>query len=290
MRHRRLILTLTGLAVASSCRSRDAADGSGSAAEGDSATTPASTVPWFDGAAPLILVPAHSNDRAIVVAADSLAPDREDGELQEAGSLIRLDGSATPVRISLSSGSEGCVDAALEPAPATAWGVGFAGRAPSGLRVDSMRSISRQDSAALAPTIFQIASTVPNSASGRFAGLPFTLVDLWRMRLPDGAIALIATTKRQINQEDSPLEERTLIVAEADSAGTPFTRMYSSRAAGPEETVEGSELLAAVVFPTSPDLQLVFSHDHGGQISYRILERGARRAWKLRWSSRRFSC
>jgi hypothetical protein len=135
--------------------------------------------------------------------------------------------------------------------------------------------------------IFRLASGIPNTPGGRFAGLPFTLSDLWRIKTADGRIIIAATTKRQINQEDSPLEERTMLIAEADSLGN-FSRVYSSRSAGPEETVEGSELLAAVSF--SGMTQLVFSHDFGEEVSYSIVERGTTGGWTLRWVSRRFSC
>jgi hypothetical protein len=98
----------------------------------------------------------------------------------------------------------------------------------------------------------------------------------------------VATTKRQINQEDSPLEERTLLVAESDASGS-LSLVHSSRSAGPEETVEGSELLAAVSFGPG-QVQLVLSHDYGDETAYGIVERLSRGNWKLRWSSRRFSC
>jgi hypothetical protein len=289
MRPRRLT-SLAALVLAASCTSRDAGTTrarSGDSSAPDSAAAPA-TIAWFDSVAPLILAPAHSNDRALVVAADSLAAPLEEGTLQQPGTLVHLDGSTEPVRVSLSSGSEGCMDGALDPAPASSWGVGFVGRAPKGIQVDSMRSISRKDSAALAPVIFRLASGIPNDPGGRFAGLPFSLVDLWRVRMPDGATVVVATTRRQINQEDSPLEERTLLVAEADQSGS-STLGYSSRATGPEETVEGSELLAVVTFDDR-NVELAFSHDFGEESSYSLVERTGPMKWTRRWTSRRFNC
>lgn len=288
MRHRRLTSIAAASAVVISCTS-DSGDSarvrSGSAAV--DSTAPAPKIAWYDGTAPLILAPAHSNDRALVVLADSLASAPADGDLQETGTLIQLDGSVVSVRVSISSGSEGCLDAALNPAPSAPWGVGFVGRAPAGLPVDSIRAISRQDSTVLTAAVFRLASGVPNTPGGRFAGLPFSLVDLWRVKTAAGGTIVVATTKRQINQEDSPLEERTLIVAEADPSGT-LSLSYSARASGPGETVEGSELLAAVSFGGAT--QLIFSHDHGDDTSYSIVERSTSGAWGLRWTSRRFSC
>jgi len=288
MRHRRLIPFAAALALAASCTSKDeGTTGSppGGAPSDSSPARPA--VSWFEGAEPMLLAPAHSNDRALVVMADSLAPDLDDGALPQDATLIRLDGTLLPVRVSVSSSSDGCVDAALQPAPGTTWGVGFVGRPPEGVRVDSIRAISRQDSAALTPMIFGLASSVQNTPGGRFSGLPFSLVDFWRVRTPGGVTIVIATTKRQINQEDSPRDERTLLIAEADASGA-FKRVYSARSAGPEETVEGSELLAVVSFQGA--MQLVFSHDFGEEVSYSVVERLPAGSWTLRWSSRRFSC
>jgi hypothetical protein len=288
MRLRRLTLLPAALAVAASCNSRDAGSGAARSSGGSDSASRATPVTWFDGVEPLLLAPAHSNDRALVVAVDSLAPDLEDGALRQPGTLVRLHGATVPISVSISSSSEGCVDAVLQPAPAAAWGVGFVGRAPTPMPVDSLRGMARADSAALTPVVFRLSSSVPNPPGGRFAGLPFSLVDLWRVHAPDGASIIVATTKRQINQEDSPLEERTLLVAESDATGE-YNLVHSSRSAGPEETVEGSELLAAVSFGPG-QLQLVLSHDYGDETAYGIVERLTRGNWKLRWSSRRFSC
>lgn len=289
MTHRRLRV-LAGLALAASCSSRDAADGRATAGRSPGDTLPgaASPTPWFDGALPVLLVPAHSNDRALVVTADSSAADYEEGPLDQPASLFRLDGSSVAARVVVSEGTEGCVDAALEPAPDRPWGAGIAGGRFSAVRIDSLRAISRQDSTALAPIAFRLASTVPNTARGRFSGLPFSLVDMWRLRLSDGVV-VVATTKRQINQEDSPLEERTLIVFTLDSLQATPGVGYSSRSTGPEETVEGSELLAAVSVEGTGQLHLILAHDFGDQTSYSVVERTGGQ-WRRWWVSRRFSC
>lgn len=289
MRHRRLTILVAALAAATvSCTSGDAGSGtSRSGATPSDSTSATPVVRWFDGVRPMLLVPAHSNDRALVVLADSLAPDLEDGGLTEPATLVRLDGTLAPVRVSLSSGSEGCVDAALQPAPASPWGIGFVGNAPAAIQVDSIRAISRPDSTALAAMVFRLASTIPNPPGSRFAGLPYALVDLWRVKTADGAVVVVATTKRQINQEDSPLEERTLLIAEGHALNT-LTLVYSTQSAGPGETVEGSELLAAVAFGAT--MELVFSHDYGDESSYSIVERTTPERWVRRWVSRRFSC
>jgi hypothetical protein len=111
------------------------------------------------------------------------------------------------------------------------------------------------------------------------------------LRLPDGAVVIVANTRRQINQEDSPLQERTLIITEGDSSSVASMQlMFSSRAAGAEETVEGTELLAAMSFPPRAETHLVFAHDFGDERSYSVVERTRTSRWALRWASPRFSC
>jgi hypothetical protein len=290
MSHRRLTIVAAGLALAGACSSGDSDAGRAQRTEAppDSARVVVSQW-WFDGALPLVLVPAHSNDRALVIQADSSAADPEERTLDLA-TLFRLDGSSVPVRAVVTAGSEGCIDAALEPPPDRGWGAGFAGGAFTAIKVDSLRAIARRDSIRLSATVFRLASTVPNSAGGRFSGLPFSLVDMWRIRLPGGRSAIVAATRRQINQEDSPLEERTLIIAELDSsAANPPRLVYSSRSTAAEETVEGSDLLA-VVATAGGGLYLLIRHDFGGQASYSVIERSSPGEWRRRWTSPRLSC
>ena len=255
----------------------------------DTSTARASTVPWFAGALPLLLVPAHSNDRALVIQADTLMPAPDEGRLDPDGKLFLLDGTALPVRVTVGSVAEACIDAALDPAPARGWGVGFVGGAARPIAVDSLAGIPRIDSVTLTRTVFRLASAVPNAPGGRFSGLPFTLVSLWRFAVAPGRTALVGVTRRQINQEDSPLEERTIVVAEADS-GAEYSVAYSARSTGAEETVEGSELLAVLEWPASGEIDAVVSHDFGGQSAFSLLARDRAGAWKLRWTSRRLSC
>src|SRR5207244_3678482 len=139
-------------------------------------------------------------------------------------------------RVAITQSAEGCIEASIDPAPPTPWGVGFIGGSPRPIRVDSLRGMSRQDSSALTRVAYRLASTVSAGITSRFTGLPFVIVDLWRSRLPDGSTAVAATLRRQINQEDSPLEERTFIIAESDStAPDGFAMAYSERSSGAEE-------------------------------------------------------
>jgi hypothetical protein len=200
-----------------------------------------------------------------------------------------LNGSRVTGRVRILETEGPCLDASVEPAPSITWGVGIIGGSVTPVAVDSIRGMSRQDSTGLARTAFRLASSVPNEPTGRFAGLAFRLVDLWRIPRPGGGWTMVAALKRLINQEDSPLEERTFLVAEADSvASSDYSLRYSDRSSGLEETVESRELLAAVAQPASMDL--ILAHDFGHQTAYSILERSALGKWTTRWTSRRFTC
>jgi hypothetical protein len=295
MRFRRSTLAALAASVSlTGCRSTDDRSANsrqnGAAANGAGGTA-ATLVPWFPRTAPLLLVPGRSPDRSLIALADTIEVEPESALLDSNATFIRLDGGSAPGRVAITQSAEGCIEASLDPAPSTPWGVGFIGGSPAPLKVDSMAEMTRQDSSALTRVAYRLASTVPNPPKSRFTGLPFAVVQLWRTRLPDGSTAVAATLRRQINQEDSPLEERTFIIAESDStAPGGYALMYSEQSSGAEETVESRELLAAVTFLPSSAVELIVSHDFGDQTSYSIVERVARGRWVVRWASRRFSC
>jgi hypothetical protein len=273
------------------CRSGDKS--SSAAGPGNDAGTAqgASTVSWFRGAAPLLLAPGRTPDRSLIALADTDQVEPEGALLDSNATFVRLDGTLVKGRVAITQSAEGCTEAAIEPGPTTPWGVGFIGGSPTPLRVDSIRGMSPQDSSSLTRTATRLASTVPNGPGSRFGGLPFVIVDLWRAKLPDANTAVIAALRRQINQEDSPLQERTFVIAETDTLEPDgYSLVYSQRSSGAEETVESRELLAAVTFPQNPAVELVVAHDFGDETSYGIVERSAPRKWVVRWISRRFSC
>ena len=295
MRLRRSTLVAFAASVSlMGCRSgddRSANSRQNGAASGGAAGTSSVPVRWFPRTAPLLLAPGRSPDRSLIALADTNEVEPEGALLDSSATFFRLDGGSAPGRVAITQSAEGCIEASIDPAPSTPWGVGFIGGHPAPLTVDSMAEMTKQDSSALTRVAYRLASTVPNGPKSRFTGLPFAVVQLWRMKLPDGATALAATLRRQINQEDSPLEERTFIIAESDAtAPDGYGLMYSEQASGAEETVESRELLAAVIFPPSNAVDLVVSHDFGDETSYSIVERVGRGRWVVRWASRRFSC
>src|SRR5205823_4134546 len=127
-----------------------------------------------------------------------------------------------------------------------------------------------------------------NDSAGRFTALPFTVRTMWRFEIPQGPLVLVATLLRQINQEATPLEERTLIVAErAGTADADFAAAYSERSYGNEETIESRDVLGAALFGANRVPTIVLERDYGDAAAFSFVERGARGAWRTRWTSGR---
>jgi hypothetical protein len=172
------------------------------------------------------------------------------------------------------------------------WSIGFVGAKVEPVRMDSIESMSRVDSARLAADVTRLASTLPTAAGDRFVGLPFTVTSLWRFRAGPGAEGVVANLVRHINQEARPLEERTLVIAERDSSRREerLALAYFDRSQGAEETVEGRDVLA-LARPT-PDAQpmLVLGRDYGDGMSYALIQRDPAGRWREKWHSPRGHC
>ena len=174
----------------------------------------------------------------------------------------------------------------------TPWSVGFVGATVQAIRMDSIESMSRADSARLAADVTRLASTLPTGGGDRFVGLPFTVTSLWRFRAGPGAEGVAANLVRRINQEARPFEERTLIIAERDSTRREerLTLAYYDRSQGAEETVESRDVLA-LARPT-PDAQpmLVLGRDYGDGMAYALIQRDPSARWREKWHSARGHC
>ena len=158
------------------------------------------------------------------------------------------------------------------------------------LAVDSAVSIDHADSAVFVASLNRLASSLPNDPAGRFTGLPFVVQSLWRFSVADGPTVVVGSLVRQINQEATPLQERTLVVGERRGSDTSFTMGYAERSYGQEETVESRELLAAFLVGDSRTPAIVLSRDFGDDNAYSLVERGADGRWRNRWTSRRRHC
>jgi hypothetical protein len=153
-----------------------------------------------------------------------------------------------------------------------------------------VESLSHNDSLSFTIGVTRLASALPNDTAGRFSGLPFVVRAVWRFAIPQNRQVVVATLVRQINQEATPLQERTFLVAENSAADSTLSTMYSERSYGDEETVESREVLAAILLGSARNAALVLSHDFGNATAYALVERGEDGRWRARWKSPRRRC
>jgi hypothetical protein len=259
----------------------------------DSAALASSTTKnWDAGAGPVLLVAAASPAQAIVIPPDSARAAEQLAGIPHPASvtLFGRNGSVQTAELPGVVDTAVCAVAPLNASPPPkAWSVGFIGGAVSPLALDSIESL-RGDSAALAVEMTRLASALPNDPAGRFAGLPFVIRSMWRFTIPSGPQVVVATFIRQINQEATPLQERTLIVGERAPKDSTFTAGYSERSYGQEETIESRDVLAAVLIGSSRTPSLILAHDYGDATAYGLVERGDGGRWRSRWLSASRRC
>jgi hypothetical protein len=267
---------------------------------------------WDTEAGPVLLVVGDRPDAAIVVF-PQLQGELAAAELQfdttalygSAATLVTRAGTTSVATLgdrTTPGEDEDCVgwpmlrvvSSSGVPAP---WTVGLIGARLTPLPLDSVGSLSPSDSAALIAEVARLASTVPvREAAARLRGLPFSPQDVRRFRITRGVDAIVAQVVRSVHQEANPLEERTLLIAERDSAEQQrqragrYTLVFHERAVGHEETLEGSEILAALTARSARRPMLVVARESEGGVRYVILERARPRSWRVKWTSALVRC
>jgi hypothetical protein len=288
------VAALVTLAAPACERSKTASPDSAAvrpASAADSASAARAPV-WDASAGPILLIEADSPDRAFVIVPDSTAS-AAIAKIPKPASvtLFGRSGSIQTAELPSLADSGSCTIAALSAAPPPhPWSVGFIGGVVSPLPMDSTESISRADSANLVVWINRLASALPNDSAGRFEGLAFVVHGLWRFTLPTGAQVVVANIARQINQEATPLQEHTFLMAERAAGDSTFVTAYSERSYGAEETVESHDVLAAALLGSNRNVALVVGRDYGDSNAYALIERGDDGQWRARWSSPRRHC
>jgi hypothetical protein len=173
-------------------------------------------------------------------------------------------------------------DWSLALAPGVATPVGIAGTA----------DLPPRDSAALVARISRLVSAIPeDSLSSPFHGLPVVVRDAWRFRLADGLTITAAVAMRSLNVESNPRVESITLIAEPDSSSGAgeLRTAYWERQSGPEDRVEGADLLAAVrLRDAHTAVALVREGEGGTQVE--IVERESPGAWRRRWSTADLPC
>jgi hypothetical protein len=226
-----------------------------------------------------------------------IAPDSEN----TAGTLARIPRPATATLVgkngsvqtsdlqTVADGSACEVSSLSAAPPPRPWSVGFVGGVIAPVALDSIASLSPADSASLVVGVTRLASLLPNDTAGRFVGLPFVVRSLWRFRT-EGTTVVIATLARQVNQEASPLQEHTLLIAEQPANDTTLSTSYFERSFGEEETVESYDVLAAATIGASQTPAVIVTRDYGDGTAYGLIERNDNGRWSPRWRSARRRC
>ncbi|MEQ1690337.1 MAG: hypothetical protein ABMA00_03580 [Gemmatimonas sp.] len=177
----------------------------------------------------------------------------------------------------------------LEGSPRTPWTAAFPRGRISPVALDSIEGLSSRDSARLAIDLTRLASGLPNDTVATFRGLPFVVLRAWRTKGLDIEF-VVATLARRVNQEDSPREERLVIVV--DQTG-PDARQWKAawheRASGSEDELVVAEPLLAFRAGRSPDVHLLFGRDDGVALGAAVLTRGTA-GWRVQWESAVAGC
>ena len=311
-RARPLLLLLLGAALA--CDREPAPPPNDTAPVGPPAggDVPAPAAVSYNGwdvaeAGPLLAVAAGSVETAVLVlpqytdstltgatalTADSLAPVSVD-LFAPAGRV----GGATLLPIEGAAPRAGCTSwpVARVQVPSghvPPWNAAFSAGRAAPLPLDSLEALSTRDSARVAADVARVASALPEKSTSEFRGLPFVVRSARRFSPAPGTEAFVADVVRRLNQEDHPRTEHLVLVAErrAGVRGARYLPAYVERAEGVEETVEMTELLAAVLLGESRRPTLVLSRDYGDGTAYALLERVAEGKWRLKWSSAYTGC
>jgi hypothetical protein len=183
------------------------------------------------------------------------------------------------------------VPAAGQSAPLV-WSLALAPGTATPFGIDAIDDLAPRDSATFAATISRLVSALPeDSSSAPFRGLPIVVRDAWRFKLSDSTTIAVAIAARSLNIESNPRSEIVSIIAEPDpAAGSAGWRIvFARRDSGPEDRVEGADLLAALRLKDgAPIIAFVRESDSGLQID--IVQRTAPFAWHVRWSSAFLPC
>ena len=175
--------------------------------------------------------------------------------------------------------------------PAAPWTVAFVAGHATAIPLDSIEDDAPADSARLAAEVTRLAGTLPD-ATPAFKGIPFSVRTARRFSPAPGVDAVVGQLVRKVNQEANPREEQTVVIGErlTGTRRAPYVVAYHERVEGLEETIETSDVLAAVRLGPAATPTLVIGRDYGDGTAYALVERIGPAKWRLRWSSAYTGC
>ncbi|HEV7706382.1 MAG TPA: hypothetical protein VGO46_18945 [Gemmatimonadaceae bacterium] len=264
---------------------------------------------WDTSAGPVMFVRGNSTAEAYVIfptITDSTPSDAVHFDSALARNttveLFQRAGGGEAVRVGAIAGGEWDADQCIEwPAAklqtttstdaTNGWTVAFLKGRARALVLDTVETLPHADSAKLAADITRLVSTVPNDTARTFRGIPYSVRTAYRFTPAPGIEAVVADVVRTLNQEANPLEEHTLIVGERPTGSNAAYRLaYREVTAGSDETLESSDVLAAVQIGSPSHVDLVLAREGYESNAYALLERQADGSWKLRWTSAHTGC
>lgn len=264
---------------------------------------PISNTNWNVNAGPVMLVSVGSgSDSAALV-----LPEVTDSTMEEvqgiapslSGLVFDLFGRSGNVDFStvvtLTTTANGQRDCNAWPAAKvqsahTNWRVGLLRGNVKAVALDSIESLSSADSAALVASLAQSAATIPVSADPVFRRLPFRVRSAYTFRL-DSVEVVIADIVRSLNEEANPRIEDIFLIGERPIGTTgKYSVGYFNRIAGAEETMQATEVLAAVEIGVSkrPAVIVNVESEEGTQLGF--IERVGPGRWRYTWRSAYTDC
>lgn len=258
---------------------------------------------WDSAAGPLIIVPVSrsATDVAIVLPGltDSTLAATSRFELRGLENLpVELfspRGQVGSSRLQVSSQSSdltGCINwptGKLADPIAGRWRVALEKGRAVGLPLDSVEGMTSSDSAQFVADVVKAALSLTDAEDPAFREIPFFVRKGYRFSTPTSSV-VIAEVVRRINEEANPREEHLLLLAERPEGNARYRVAFRARSAGPEESLETSEVLAALRLTKSnrEAVVITFDFEDGGEIG--LLERAAANDWRVVWRSAYTGC
>jgi hypothetical protein len=284
----KLVLASIIVVAGGACRRDDAASRVDSTPDTTSHAPPAVASEWAAELGQLVVVPADSENMAVVI-----YPDTPTARQISSARMTMLNGGGDTTVARLAPAPPDSLQCGDAPRVRIAgntpagWSVGLLGRSAKSAHMDSIESLPSADSTRLASDLARLGSAFPVPDDSRFKGLPFAVVTARRFEA-DGRSIVAAHLVRRLNQEAAPLEEHTFLIAERPAGAPPsekYLATHHARSEGTEESAERFDVLAAV---RGDATLLLISREQETHTTYEVLERLAG-GWKTRWS-RTLSC
>lgn len=176
-------------------------------------------------------------------------------------------------------------------APPT-WSLALARDVAKPIAIDGLAELLPRDSAVVVARFHRLVNALPDdSASTLFRGLATVVRDAWEIHLEDGSVVALAVVTRTLNVESNPRSEVTTIIIEPDSTAGPgsWRTAFARRDSGPEDRVEGTDLLAALRLRDARTA-VAFARESEQGLQLDLVERTGPGTWRLRWSSASLPC